>query len=133
VAARRGIFIIVKKRPINLDLFAVRFPMTAIVSLMHRLSGIFLFFMIPVLLWVLQDSLSDTGFADWEHITRQLWCKGLIWFILSALFYHLLAGLRHMVMDMAWLDSFPAATVTAKAVLILSIIYSIAVGLWLWF
>lgn len=123
----------VKKRPIDLDLFAIHFPITAIVSILHRISGVFLFFIIPLLLWSLQSSLADSGSLNWERAARGYGCKLFIWFILSALFYHLLAGLRHLAMDMGWGESLPAARITAATVLVVSIAYSIGLGVWLWF
>ena len=124
----------VKKRPINLDLFSIRFPITAIVSILHRMSGVFLFLIIPWLLWSLQSSLeSGPALAEpWEQITHGHSFKLVIWLILSALFYHLFAGLRHLIMDMGWGESLLAARITAKAVLVLSIVYSIGLGVWLW-
>jgi succinate dehydrogenase / fumarate reductase cytochrome b subunit len=96
------------------------------------MSGVFLFLIIPLLLWCLQCSLADSGSEAWEAITRGHSFKLFIWLILSALFYHLFAGLRHLVMDMGWGESLRAARITAKTVLLLSVVYSIAVGVWLW-
>jgi succinate dehydrogenase / fumarate reductase cytochrome b subunit len=96
------------------------------------MSGVFLFLIIPLLLWSLQCSLADAGSACWENIISGHSFKLFIWFILSALFYHLFAGLRHLVMDTGWGDSLCAARLTAKTVLVLSVIYSIGLGVWLW-
>ena len=52
------------KRPINLNFLTMTFPITAIVSLLHRMSGIFLFLLIPLLLWMLQESLASE--ARWQ-------------------------------------------------------------------
>ncbi|HLF66576.1 MAG TPA: succinate dehydrogenase, cytochrome b556 subunit, partial [Gammaproteobacteria bacterium] len=37
-------------RPINLNLFTIRFPLPAIVSILHRVSGVFLFLLLPILM-----------------------------------------------------------------------------------
>jgi succinate dehydrogenase / fumarate reductase cytochrome b subunit len=123
----------VKKRPINLNLFSVRFPITAIVSILHRMSGVFLFLIIPGLLWGLQCSLSDSASIALKKIGSGLGFKLFIWLTLSSLFYHLFAGLRHLIMDMGWGESLGSARITAKAVLVLSVFYSIGLGIWLWF
>lgn len=122
----------VKKRPIYLDLFVTHFPITAIVSILHRLSGVFLFLTIPLLLWGLQHSLTaKVGDGVLAMMSSQKF-KWIVWTLLSALFYHLLAGLRHLIMDLRWGESWWAARMTAKFVLIVSLAYSMGLGIWLW-
>jgi succinate dehydrogenase / fumarate reductase cytochrome b subunit len=123
----------VKKRPINLNLFVIYFPITAIISILHRLSGVFLFLMIPILLFCLQSSLEATASREWDSILNGHLGKGLIWLTLSALFYHLIAGLRHLIMDIGWGESLWVARISAKTILLLGIVYSILLGGWLWY
>jgi succinate dehydrogenase / fumarate reductase cytochrome b subunit len=54
-----------KPRPIYLNLFAIRQPIPAIVSILHRVSGALLFVVgLPLALWGLQVSLaSPEGYA----------------------------------------------------------------------
>jgi hypothetical protein len=54
-----------KPRPVYLNLFAIRQPIPAIVSILHRVSGALLFLVgIPLGLWALQTSLlSPEGFG----------------------------------------------------------------------
>lgn len=122
-----------KKRPINLNLFVIHFPITAIISILHRLSGVFLFLMIPILLFCLQSSLEATASREWDSILNGHLGKGLIWLTLSALFYHLIAGLRHLIMDIGWGESLWVARISAKTILLLGIVYSILLGGWLWY
>ena len=73
----------------------------AIVSIGHRLSGVFLFLLIPVLLWALQTSLqSPDAYAEFAAILNTPWVKLSVFVAVLALLYHLLAGCRHMLMDM---------------------------------
>lgn len=60
------------------------------------------------------------------------WCKGGIWFIASALFYHLIAGLRHLLMDLGLGEDVGAGRASALFVLFLGILISISLGVWLW-
>ncbi|MBV8802224.1 MAG: succinate dehydrogenase, cytochrome b556 subunit, partial [Gammaproteobacteria bacterium] len=41
------------QRPKNLNLFTIRFPVPAIASILHRISGFILFLLIPFMLWAL--------------------------------------------------------------------------------
>ena len=45
------------KRPVNLDLGSMQLPITAYVSITHRLSGVFLFLVSGLMVWALDTSL----------------------------------------------------------------------------
>ena len=56
------------KRPINIDVFRYRYPVTAIVSVLHRISGVVIFLFLPFLLWLLDRSLaSETHFQQLQN------------------------------------------------------------------
>ena len=123
-----------KQRPINLNLLTIRFPITAIVSILHRASGVFLFLLVPLLIWMLSVSLSSpTDFMMLQDTLSGTFWKLLLWLILSAWVYHLLAGMRHILMDFEILsESLASGRLSAKVVSILSVIFFILIGAWLW-
>lgn len=122
-----------KDRPVNLDLMTIRFPIGAIVSILHRLSGVFLFLVIPVLLWMLEQSaFSEEGFLNLQDCLSSPVSKVIIWVIVSALFYHLIAGIRHLFMDMGVCEERKSGRICARVTLIFGIIFAILVGVWLW-
>jgi len=124
----------VKQRPTNLNLFTIRFPITAVVSILHRISGVVLFFLIPVLLFALHLSLHDSSIWETSSVYMQFWyVKGFFWVTVSALLYHLLAGARHLMMDMGFGESLRVGRITAKLVLALSILLSLGLGYRIWF
>ena len=104
---------IAKKRPefrnINAlsDLPGYRWPLAALVSGMHRASGVILFLLLPFIVWMLDTSLSSEisfgefkaafnshlGFAPGWLVT--LMTLVLIW----AYLHHFVAGIRHLIMD----------------------------------
>lgn len=89
-----------KQRPVYLNLFQISFPITAIVSILHRISGVLLFFAIPLVLWALDQSLKDAfGFYTIHTFFGGLVCKIVLWGLLSAFIYHSVAGIRHFLMD----------------------------------
>jgi len=121
------------ERPVNLDLLTIRFPVTAIVSILHRLSGVLLFIGVPFLVWVFQASLSSpAGFGFVVAYLQNPVLKFVLWGFLVALVYHLLAGLRHFVMDFGWGESLQGGRVGAWSVLILTGIFAVMVGGCLW-
>lgn len=109
---------IVKNRPKNLNLFTIRLPVNAIVSIMHRASGVALFLVQPLLLWALQQSLSNqAGYARvsqmLQHWSLKLLLIGLAW----AFFHHFYAGLRHLAMDVHWMTTLQKARFSSRVVL----------------
>ena len=52
--------------------------------------------------------------------------------ILSALAYHLLAGVRHLLMDLGHFEELTSGNVTAKLVMALWLVVSAVIGVWLW-
>lgn len=89
-----------KKRTVYLNLFQFRFPATAIASIAHRISGILLFLSIPFCLYLLELSLaSPMGFALTCAWLDSLPVYLLLLVLLWALVHHLLAGLRHLLLD----------------------------------
>ncbi len=122
------------ERPINLDLTKFHFPPMAIVSIIHRISGVILFLFIPLMLYLLHQSIiSPTSFTNLQlSLTQSLWMKFWVWIMLSAALVHLFAGIRHLTMDLGFGESVPAARGSAYTVFILSAIAIILAGVWLW-
>jgi len=85
------------QRPVNLDLRTIKLPITAYTSILHRVSGVILFLGIVVMLFALDKSLaSEEGFAEVQACLTSPLAKLIIWGLLSALLYHLVAGVRHI-------------------------------------
>jgi succinate dehydrogenase / fumarate reductase cytochrome b subunit len=90
-------------RPVYLNLFRIHLPLAGWVSILHRLSGALLFLVFPLGIWALSVSLSgEAGFQrvlDWmAHPLNKLGGGLLIW----AFVHHLLAGVRHLALDVHW-------------------------------
>ncbi|MBK51868.1 MAG: succinate dehydrogenase, cytochrome b556 subunit [Gammaproteobacteria bacterium] len=110
-------------RPVNLDLTTVRFPLPAITSILHRISGVALFFGIGVMLYLLQLSLeSRAGFDRVIELMATGPIKLILWLILSGLLYHLIAGVKHLLMDWGMGESREGALRGAQVTLLLTAI-----------
>jgi succinate dehydrogenase / fumarate reductase cytochrome b subunit len=122
-----------KKRPVNLNLFTIQFPLPAITSILHRISGFALFLFIPFLLWMLHASLaSPEQFTNLHELLTSIPAKlGLI-LLFAGLFYHLFAGIRHLFMDAQIGETLKGANRGAVLVLILSTVFTVMAGYWLW-
>lgn len=122
-----------KKRPVNLDISTIHFPITAIVSILHRISGVFLFAGMAVLLWLLDMSLdSEQGFAAVQSTLDNPACKFVIWVVLAALAYHAVAGIRHLTMDGGVGETLKGGRLGAKLVMVIAVVLCVLAGVWVW-
>ncbi|MBV4412355.1 succinate dehydrogenase cytochrome b556 subunit [Enterobacteriaceae bacterium YMB-R22] len=123
-----------KQRPVNLDLTTIRFPVTAIASILHRVSGVITFVAVGILLWILGLSLSSQeGFLVASSIMSGFFVKFIMWGILTALAYHVVVGVRHLLMDAGYLEeSFEAGTRSANVSFVITVVLSILAGVLVW-
>lgn len=122
-----------KNRPVNLDILTIKLPITAIVSILHRASGAFLFAGVAFLLWLLDVSLrSPEGFAQVQAIGSSPLCQVVLWVVLAALAYHLVAGIRHLIMDFGVGETLKGGQLGAKLVVVIAAVLIILAGVWVW-
>jgi succinate dehydrogenase / fumarate reductase cytochrome b subunit len=121
------------KRPVNLDIGTIRLPITAYASILHRISGVVLVGAAFVLLALLDMSLDGAaGFARAAELLGGLVPKLVLWVIATALIYHALAGIKHLVMDFGIGESMEGGSFAARLVLVLAVIGSALAGVALW-
>lgn len=123
------------ERPVFLSLSPRNFhwPITALASIGHRLTGVGLFVGLAFLLWLLDLALSsESGFADARLVMSDPLAKLAVLFVLANLVYHIVAGVKHLLLDFHIGDSFEAASRGAWIVFALTGFGVGAVGVWLW-
>ena len=122
------------KRPKHLNLFKIRQPLPAVVSILHRISGALLFFPgIPLVLYSLQMLLqSQQSFEALQDCLRDPVIKVAlllpIWFFL----HHLCAGIRHLVLDLHVGVTLPQARMGSMLVVAAGILLTALIGAVLW-
>ncbi|AUH01553.1 succinate dehydrogenase cytochrome b556 subunit [Pectobacteriaceae bacterium CE70] len=123
-----------KQRPVNLDLQTIRFPITAIASILHRASGVITFVAVGILLWLLGISLSSPeGFMQAAAIMDSFIVKFIVWGILTALAYHIVGGLRHLLMDFGYIEEdLVSGTRSANLSFIITVVLSFLAGVLVW-
>jgi succinate dehydrogenase / fumarate reductase cytochrome b subunit len=121
------------QRPVNLDISTIKLPITAIVSILHRVSGVFLFAGVAVLLWLLDGSLaSEEQFvALQETLTQPVW-QIVVWAVVAALAYHMVMGVRHLIMDCGIGESLKGGRLGAKLALAVAVVLIVLAGVWIW-
>ena len=90
------------ERPVHINLLKISLPITALSSITHRLSGMYIFFLtLPLSLFLLNHSTqSENSFL----LIQSLFQNSIIFstfvsFSFLVLVYHLLTGVRHLLMD----------------------------------
>jgi len=122
-----------KNRPVNLDISTIKLPITAYVSLLHRVSGVILFAVVAILLCMLDSSLeSAESFTQLQDSLQNPIYQFIIWGSLAALVYHLVAGIRHLIMDAGIGETLEGGQTGAKIVLFVSVTLIVLAGIWVW-
>ena len=121
-------------RPIDLPLSQVisvnRSPI-AIASILHRISGIVLFLLIPVMLWLLQTSLaSPESFAT---VFDNVLIRFLAWIFVASIAYHFVMGIKHLFADNGNNEELKSARMVSVVSLVIAAILIVASFVWVMF
>lgn len=121
------------KRPVNLDIGSIKLPITSYVSILHRVSGVVLFFAVALLLCVFDASLeSEQSFQSLKESFASPLIQFVLWAALAALAYHFVAGIRHLIMDLGFgEDSFESGRRSAWVVVVVAILLMVAISGWI--
>ncbi len=135
-----------KQRPVyrNIHITQIaryRLPFAGIVSILHRVSGALMFLLMPFIIWMFDASLSSEisydGFTSvfvagvWglPGFLFKLVALALIW----AFLHHLIAGVRHLWMDMTHAVDKKFGQSSAVFTLVASVLLTLALGFKLFF
>lgn len=122
-------------RPIDLPLSQVinvnsKNPI-ALASITHRVSGVVLFLLIPVMLWIFQTSLASAeGFAD---IFTSSLVKFLAWIFVAALGYHFVMGLKHLFANMGMNEELNSGRTATFIGFVLAALWVVGSFVWVMF
>lgn len=122
-------------RPVDLPLSQIiavnaKSPV-AMASILHRVSGIVLFLLIPVLLWVLQQSLvSESQFLS---VLANPLVRFLVWIFVASTLYHFVMGMKHLFADLGMNEELNSGRVAAKVAFVIAFALIIASFFWVMF
>jgi succinate dehydrogenase / fumarate reductase cytochrome b subunit len=115
-----------KPAPKYLNLLQIKLPPGGIASIAHRISGVFMFLAIPVIAWLFALSLqNEQGYRQVLDILQSLPALLASLLLVWSFSHHLLAGIRHLLLDVdigiekdrarasAWIVNLGALAVTA--------------------
>jgi succinate dehydrogenase / fumarate reductase cytochrome b subunit len=118
------------------DAVQYRLPLAGVVSILHRVSGLLMFALLPFIVWLLDVSL--TSEVSYERFTSafvagigfvpgwfiKLVVLALIWSYL----HHFIAGVRHLWMDMTHSVTKEQGRSSAVLTLVSSVVLTVALG-----
>ena len=120
-------------RPVNLDISTIKFPLAAITSITHRITGVILLIGFGFLLYLLQLSLeSESGFVLVQELLSGLIVKLLTWAVIACLIYHFIAGCKHLLMDLGIGETNEGAQIGSLLVVVFSAVGILIAGVWIW-
>jgi succinate dehydrogenase / fumarate reductase cytochrome b subunit len=103
-----------KNRPVFLDLRQIRLPITGVVSILHRVSGVLLVLAIPYAVYLFGQSLSGpAGYARAAATLDAPFTRLVLVVLAWSLVHHLFAGVRFLMLDLELGIERPMARKTA--------------------
>lgn len=123
-------------RPVNLSLSTVlavnlKSPV-AIASILHRVSGMVIFLLLPVLLYLLQESLaSEAAFNHAKELIKGPIGGGLVFVALAALIFHFVAGVKHLIQDFGIGESLQGGRTFATVAMLVALLGIAAALVWM--
>ena len=120
-----------KQRPKHLALHEIRLPLAGFASILHRVSGAGLFLMLPLLIWLLQLSLSpgQESAAMFAAVTGNWLVKLILLGLLWAFLHHFCMGIRILLIDIHVGVEKQQAHNSAMAVMVVSLALTLVFGL----
>ena len=124
-----------------IDALGYRLPLAGLVSILHRLSGLVMFVLLPFIIWMFDTSLtSEISYSQFASVFKngtgllggwfyKLVALALIWSYL----HHVIAGLRHLWMDATHSVSKEFGRQSAIVTLVVSVVFTLALGAKLFF
>lgn len=123
------------------QIVAYRLPPAGIVSILHRISGVLMFLLMPFIIWMFDASVTSevsydvfkSAFAAGIGFVPGWFLKLVVLALIWAYLHHLIAGIRHL-----WMDATHAVTkqfghTSAIATLVISVLLTLALGFKLFF
>ena len=120
-------------RPVYLSLTQFKWPMAALASIAHRITGVMLFVGMASLFYLLDLGLhSEQSFAEAVALLDEPFPKLIIWGVLGALIFHFVAGVKHLFMDFHVGDTLEGSRIANGLSVAISVVLIGVAGVWLW-
>jgi len=116
-------------KPVYINLLKIQLPLSALLSITHRVSGMLIFFLVlPVSAYILNLLLesSDSFVLFMDSYNASVFIRTFVLFNILVFEYHVIAGIRHMLMDFHLIsETLSSSNTSAMAALILFFVISL--------
>tara|TARA_B100001540_G_C15464761_1_gene487294 strand:- start:256 stop:636 length:381 start_codon:yes stop_codon:yes gene_type:complete len=116
-------------KPVYINLLKIQLPLSALLSITHRVSGMLIFFLVlPVSAYILNLLLesSDSFVLFMDSYNASIFIRTFVLFNILVFEYHVIAGIRHMLMDFHLIsETLSSSNTSAMAALILFFVISL--------
>ena len=124
-----------------IDALGYRLPLAGLVSILHRVSGLVMFVLMPFIIWMFDTSVSSeityseftSVFVAGTGVLPGWFFKFVALALIWAYLHHLIAGLRHLWMDATHAVSLEFGRQSAVVTLVVSLALTFALALKLFF
>lgn len=128
-----------KQRPGTMrliDALQYRLPVAGLVSILHRVSGVLMFVLMPFIIWIFDNSVSSEAsysrltsvFSSGAGVLPAWFFKLVVLALVWAYLHHFIAGLRHLWMDVTHSSTKAFGQQSAMVTLVLSIVLTFVLG-----
>ena len=128
-----------KQRPGTMrlvDAVKYRLPLAGVVSILHRVSGLLMFALLPFIIWLFDKSLSSeisydtfsSAFVAGIGVVPAWFVKLVVLALTWAFLHHAIAGVRHVWMDMTHSVSKEQGRSSAVVTLVSSLVLTVLLG-----
>ena len=128
-----------KQRPGTMrlvDAVKYRLPLAGVVSILHRVSGLLMFALLPFIIWLFDKSLSSeisydtfsSAFVAGIGVVPAWFVKLVVLALTWAFLHHAIAGVRHVWMDMTHSVTKEQGRLSAVVTLVSSVLLTVLLG-----
>src|SRR5690606_41000294 len=99
--------------------------------ILHRISGIVLFLLIPVMLWLLQNSLTSP--ESFETVFDNVFIRFLAWIFVAAIAYHFVMGVKPLFAGNGQNEELQSTRIASDVSIVIAAILIVASFVWVMF
>lgn len=119
-----------------IDALQYRLPLAGVLSILHRVSGMLMFFLLPFIVWMFDASVTSevsydgftSAFVAGIGVVPGLVVKLVVLALIWAYLHHAVAGVRHLWMDATHSVSKQQGHSSAVATFVISLVLTGALG-----
>jgi succinate dehydrogenase / fumarate reductase cytochrome b subunit len=113
--------------PVSPHLQIYRLPLTALLSITHRITGVILAFGSLLMVWILVAAAQGGDYYQWLMTHVQAWYGQIFLFgLLFALYLHFCNGVRHLFWDVGYGFELETVDLTAKMAIVMALVLTVA-------